>query len=274
MRHGWWLGAVFFLWPGLGRPLAPDPATPTAETFSADVKPSSPPIGVPDAEALEKSLRDRPLAYLAESIQKYDKDVRGYSLTFYKRERLGGTLQPHEKVEVHFRESPFSVQMRWIEGAKLANKVLYVEGENEGKMLAKPRGLLAIAGIVTRDVDGADAKSSGRYTIAQFGFKRSTQRSLASMTKAQERGALHLKYAGVVAVPQLGGQKCRTFVRSPYDPPEEDGLNELTLYFDDRGLQVGSILRDTKGELLGEYFFYDLKLNPEWPANQFRREGL
>ena len=115
----------------------------------------------------------------------------------------------------------------------------------------------------------------GRFTIAQFGFKRSTQRSLASMEKAQARGKLFCKYEGIVPVEELGGQKCHKLVRFPYEPYEEDDLKELTLFFDtEHFLQVGSILRDKKGDLLGQYFFSDVRINPEFEAKQFTREAL
>ena len=39
-------------------------------------------------------------------------------------------------------------------------------------------------------------------------------------------------------------------------------------------LQVGTVLRDTEGRLLGEYFFRDVRLNPDIPASQFKRGAL
>ncbi len=154
--------------------------------------------------------------------------------------------------------------MEWIEGAWLASKI-NVASENQDKngkeiMLARGRSLLGAFGLQSREVDGADAKNSGRFTIAQFGFKKSTERSFASMKRAKERGTLHLKYEGIVPVEKLGNQKCHKFVRTPYDPHEEDDLNELTLYYDTaHWLQVGAILKDVKGQLLGEYFFTEVK---------------
>src|SRR5262249_11325839 len=142
-------------------------------------------------------------------------------------------------------------------------------------MLARGWGPFKFLGIQTREVDGTDAKKSGRFTIAQYGFKKSTERTLASMQRAKERGKLHLKYEGLVPVERLKGQKCHKFVRTPYDPHEEDDLNELTLYYDtEHWLQVGAILKDAQGQLLGEYFFYEIVINPEFDPKQFTREAL
>lgn len=265
-----WLALVLCLWVSDRRPSRDessfDLAAPSFSAVSLEIDKDG-------TDPLEKLARESPLAFLEKSLERYDEEIKGYTLTFLKKERIGGTLQRAEKTEVRFRESPFSVHMRWIEGAKLAAKVLYVEGENNNKMLARP--IVPFVPVMTRDVDGPEAKNSGRYTIAEFGFKRSTQRTLRAMQKAKARDALHVRYEGIVAVPELGGQLCYKFVRNPYEPPEEDALDELTLYFDcEHLLQVGSILRDRQKELLAEYFFYDIKFNPEFDAKQFRKDGL
>src|SRR5262249_2060836 len=145
----------------------------------------------------------------------YKKNVRGYSCLFRKIERINGKQRPLERIEVHFREEPFSVYFNWLEGAGLACKVLYVRGENNNKLLALP--ILKILGIKERDVDGPDARNTGRYTIDQFGIYLGAERTLAFMRKAEARGALHLEYKGLVSVPQLGDRVCHTYVRKPYE---------------------------------------------------------
>jgi len=181
MRRGW-LALVLCLWVSDQRPSRDEsPDELAAPSYSA----ASVEIGKGPADPLEKLARDNPIAFLEKSLEKYDAEIKGYTLTFFKRERIGGKLRPPEKTEIGFREKPFSVSMKWIEGAGLAAKVLYVEGAYDNKLLAKPRGLFSLAGIFTRDVDGAEAKSSGRYTINQFGFKRSTQRTLKAMQAAR-----------------------------------------------------------------------------------------
>jgi hypothetical protein len=247
-------------------------------TIDPEVAPTN--IDQPKAETPEQILARDPLRFLAMSLEKYDRTIQGYTHILEKHERIQGKLSRPEKVKACFREKPFAVYMEWIEGAGLASKVLYVAGENRDKngkemMLARGWGPLKYFGVQTREVDGADAKGSGRFTIAQFGFKQSTQRSLASMKRAQERGTLHVKYEGLVPVERLAGQKCYKIVRTPFDPHEEDGLNELTLYYDTtHWLQVGAILKDAQGQLLGEYFFYDLNINPEFDPKQFTRDAV
>jgi hypothetical protein len=217
--------------------------------------------------------------FLEMIIAHYEREVTGYSCTLFRRERINGKLHDLEVTEVRFREKPFGVFMNWKEGTRFLGPqaVLYVENENEGKVLARPAGRLAqfAAGIVSKDVEGSDAKNSGRYTLNHFGLHLGTKRTLATMRKAQERGTLHVQYYGIERVPQLDHRPCYKFVRTPYDPVEEEGVNELTLFIDvETWLQTGSVLRDRERRLIAEYFFRDVRLNPTFAPKDFQRGAL
>jgi hypothetical protein len=225
---------------------------------------------------LEMILHYQPTEFLKMCLERSEREVKGYSCTFRKRERIAGKLNPVEVIDVHFKERPHSVFFEWRElGNSRAKRVIYVEGENDGKMQARPSGFGVGFLILSVALDSNDAKQSGRYTIAQFGMKLGTERSLASMLKAREHGGLHVVYQGAFNVPEVGNRICYKFLRKPYEPLEEEGVNELTIYIDtETWLQVGSELRDLKGELIAEYYFRDIKLNPEFKSNQFQRGAL
>jgi hypothetical protein len=233
---------------------------------------------LPDAAEMERLARDNPIAFLENCIRRYKRDVKGYSLVMHKRERIDGKLQRKELIEVFFKEEPFSVYFRWLEGARKAERALYVEGENKGKMLARPNGALqrtVVGDIVERDVDGSDARQSGRYTLAEFGLKKGALRTLATWKAAKENGALHVEYLGEVKIPEAGNRVCYQLRRAPYQKPEEDGITELTMYIDkETWLMVGTVLKGKNGDLIGEYYFRDIQLNPEFKEDQFTREAL
>jgi outer membrane lipoprotein-sorting protein len=232
----------------------------------------------PDAEAeippsekvSDESLPAKnPVAFLEKCLKHYDRTVKGYRVIFHKQERIKGHLNKPEEILVYFREKPFSVYFEWLKNWQLARRVVYVEGENEGKMLVR-----AFIQIFNRkeDVDGANAKRSGRYTLRDFGLKKGAERTLDSWKKAQARGTLHVKYLGVYKV---GGRPCYKFHRTGYDPPEEDGIADLTVYIDQKTLlQVGSVLKDENGKLIATYFFKKIRLNPKFDPDQFKPEAL
>ena len=128
---------------------------------------------------------------------------------------------------------------------------------------------------VNKDIHSEEVKKTGRFTIDTFGIYLGTERTLDSMLKAEKKGMLHVEYKGLCEVPQLENRRCHMFVRTPYDEKEDEGINEYTIFIDEENwLQVGSVLKDAEGKLIGSYFFSDLKINPDFKKNQFTRAGL
>ena len=118
----------------------------------------------PDNATMSQLAAKDPIAFLENCVRRYDHDVQSYKLRFYKKERIDGKLNGAEEIDVCFKDKPHSVLFFWVEGARKAKAALYVEGENDGKLLVLPKGTLAakFAGIVKRDPEGDDAKKSGR----------------------------------------------------------------------------------------------------------------
>lgn len=217
-----------------------------------------------------------PIAFLEKCLDKYDEQrIEGYTCILQKQERSEGKLMPREEVEVAFRDKPHGVFMHWLHGTRRADSVLYVAGENDSKMLIHPSGIAgALVKVTARDVDGAEAKQSGRYTLDKFGFKNSEIRTLNSCKAARDRGALKVEYLGVRKVKEVGDRPCWA-LRRTYDKPEDDGVLEGMFYYDQENwLQVGVVLKGEEGKLMGEYMFRDIKLNPKFQPNQFQRDAL
>jgi hypothetical protein len=229
-------------------------------------------IGTSGLYPLESLLHHQPVLFLEWCQTKYTSEVKGYTCIFCKQERVKGKLLPAEKIEVHFREEPFSVHMHFLQGGS-AKKVVYPDGDNHDNLAARPNFPSFI--LVSRAIKGAEAMQNSRFPINQFGIQKGAESTLASMHRAQARGALHLRYDGVYKVPQLGDRTCHKFVRTPYTPHEDDDLNELTVYIDtETWLQVGSVLKTERDELIAEYWFRDVKLNPDFDDDQFTRKAL
>ena len=250
------------------------------ETDSND-KEKSPEIATPkewqppDNATMRQLAAKDPIAFLENCVHRYNRDVHSFRLKFHKKERIGGKLNDAEEIDVCFRDKPHSVLFRWTEGARKAAAALYVEGENDGKLLVKPTGLGSLAGIVKRDPEGSDAKKSGRYSLKEFGLKNATLRALASWKAAKAEDALHVELVGEEKVKQCDGRTCWVLKRSKYVKPENDGIVETTLYVDkETWLQVGSVVRGAGGKLIGEYYFRDIQLNPKFDDETFERKAL
>jgi hypothetical protein len=230
---------------------------------------------LPSEAEMERLAENDPLAFVRECIRRYDREVQGYTATLHKQERLEGRLQRSEEIDVAFRDKPFSVLLRWKEGARRAASVLYVKGENRDQLLVRPAGVLAVAGIVARDPKGEEARNSGRYPLTEFGIKIGMQRTLASWQSAKKDNALHVEFLGVKKIREAGDRLCWVLKRTRYAAPAPEGITESTLYFDkDSWLQVGTVLKGEENKLIGEYFFRDIKINPDFPNDTFSRNAL
>jgi hypothetical protein len=218
-----------------------------------------------------------PVLFLEKSLEQYERNINGYRCVMQKQERLAGKLQPKEIIEAWFREKPHSVLFHWVQGARKAEGALYVAGQNGGKMLARPSGSFArriVGDVVERDVDGPDAKQSGRYALSEFGMKKAMQRTLNAWKASKQRGRLHVEYLGEHRVKEAGDRVCYK-LRRKYEAPENDGVTEITIYVEKESLlQVGSILKGEEGKLIGEYYFRDIHVNPTFARAQFERGAL
>jgi hypothetical protein len=214
--------------------------------------------------------------FLEKCLEHYDQQgIKGYTALLQKQERIDGKLQPSELIEVFFRDKPHSVFFHWLRGQRKATAALFVDGENDGKMLAHPSGVAgALVKYVSRDVDGADAKQSGRYFLNDFGLRKATAKTLRDWKAARDKGALQVEYLGVRKVRETGDKLCYT-LRRTCKQPEEDGFTEVTIYVDkDTWLQVGTVLKGEDNKLIGEYTFRDIRINPKFKPDQFKPAAL
>jgi len=251
------------------RPAAAGTAEPDREAVTER------PDALPDSAAMEQLARTDPVQFLHQCLRYYERNVAGYHLVMQKRERIDGKERPPEEIEVWFRERPYAVHLHWLKGARLAQRAVYVAGENDGQMLVLPAGWRRLAGVVARDPDGPDARQSGRFSIKEYGLKNGLLRALRAWEAAQEAGQLHVEYLGERKLPEAGDRECLGLHRTRFAHPEEDGVADQTLWFDrDTWLLAGSLAKDANGGVIGEYWFRDVQLNPKMDDEIFTRESL
>jgi len=250
----------------------------------ADVPPTEHPVflsawddgsPLPDNATLEHLARTNPIAFLENCLRRCQRELKGFECLFAKHERIDDKLRPPELLRLWFRDSPLSVKMQWLEGTGRAGAILYVKGENRDNVLIRPAGLLRIVGIVERPPDCPEARQNGRYPLPEFGIKLGMERTLASWVYHRSRGNLQVEYLGAKPIPELNNRVCHVLHRYNFAEPEDDGVTDLVLYFDQENwLQVGSVLRGENDRLIASYYFRDLHVNPNFKPDTFTRRGL
>ena len=97
---------------------------------------------------------------------------------------------------------------------------------------------------------------------------------LLAFKTAQEDGTLQVEYLGIKKVPEAGDRPCFT-LRRILKKAEPDGVKEVMLHIDTQTWQqVGNVLKDEQGVLVGAYYFRDFKFNPDLRKEDFQRQAL
>jgi hypothetical protein len=105
-------------------------------------------------------------------------NIQDYSATMVKRERIDGKLGDHEYMFAKVRHEPFSVYLYFLApDAVKGQEVLWVDGRNEGNMLAHAgSGVRAMVGSVSLKPDGVLAMQGNRYPVTEIGVENLAKR--------------------------------------------------------------------------------------------------
>lgn len=141
---------------------------------------------IADREALQTHPLWPALELAYDSYRHIRKDVRDYSCSLVRRERVDGRLLGHEfmTAKVRHRRSrdgqvviPFSVYLEVLAPAEVKGReVLYVEGQNDGEMLVK-KGGKRFSFVTTRISPTSEtAMHNNRYPVTEFGLENLVMR--------------------------------------------------------------------------------------------------
>jgi hypothetical protein len=215
--------------------------------------------------------------------------VKDYSCILVKRERVDGILRDYEYMFAKIRHeqrvdgrvvTPFSVYLRFLAPAKIKGReVLYVNGQNDGELLARKGGERFSFVTMSLDPLGGSAMRGNRYPITEIGIKRLTQR-LIELGQESMRGDAAWRECRVQYFQQskVGDRLC-TCIQVEH-PVRRDSLPShlARIYLDDE-LQVPIRYEaydwptEPGGEppLLEEYTYLNLKLNEGFTDKDFDR---
>ncbi len=106
---------------------------------------------------------------MLEKSERLLKQVSDYTATFQKQERINGKLTELQVMLMKVRHRPFSIYMKWLKGDR-GRQVLYVEGQNDNKMLVKFGGWKSRLPALKLDPNSALALAEARYPITKAGM--------------------------------------------------------------------------------------------------------
>ncbi|WP_153555874.1 DUF1571 domain-containing protein [Roseimaritima sediminicola] len=151
---------------------------------------------VPEPKTKSHPL-DPALAMAQASLQHIQNNVHGYTALFVKRCRVDGVLPPLQYAQVKVRnrktdangdlKTPLSVYLKFLKPSDVRGReVIWVEGENEGKMIVHESGLKGMINVHL-DPHGYLAMRGQRYPITEIGIENLVEKLI-------ETGNRHRRY--------------------------------------------------------------------------------
>ncbi len=137
--------------------------------------------GKGNAPAIPKAVADnhplKPYLNKAEESLLATKSLKDYSAVLFKQEMVQNKLLT-QTMFGKFRHEPFSVYLKF-QDPHAGREVIYVDGQNKGKLLAHDTGFRALAGTVQYIPTSKEAMAENRYPITQAGMLKMLETVIA-----------------------------------------------------------------------------------------------
>lgn len=145
---------------------------------------------------------DPVLAMAKDRLERLRREVRDYTATLIKRERINGKLTEQEFLFVKIRHPqvrdgrtvvPFSVYLRYLRPPSVAGReAIWVEGRNGNKLIAHDAGLRNVLRY-RLDPDGYLATMGNRYSIKDTGFLNLLEKLIEKGEQDRNHGECEVK---------------------------------------------------------------------------------
>jgi len=232
----------------------------------------------PDKSPVTKQTKPHPLdpalKRAREGVAYIKKNVADYTATIVKHERVGDELQDPQVMFAKVRNSkvkdgevvvPFSVYLKFLKPDSIKGReVIWVEGANDGKLIAHEAGLLGIKRFNLAP-DGFIAMLGQRYPIHMIGIQNLVEELIVKGEKDLKHDECEVKFYKNAKV----GKRVCTLIEVLH-PVERDYFEfyRARIFIDDKlkvpvryaawswPLEPGG-----QPQLIEEYTYLNLKLN-------------
>jgi hypothetical protein len=206
-------------------------------------------------------------------------ELKDYSATLVKRERVNGALGKRQGYFIKIRHQPFSVYTRGLAPVSIkGQEAIYVAGRNDGKLWAHPAGLQGnLVHSVSLKPDGAIAMREQRYPITEIGILNMFKHLVAVAEQDIHHNECQVRY---FAGGTINDRVC-TWFQVVHPVPRRFFRFHIAQVFVDDALKIPvryvaySWPSEPGGppEMLEEYTYLDLKPNNGFTDEDFSIEN-
>jgi len=190
------------------------------------------------------------------------KEIRDYTCTLVKRERVNGELLPPEYIELKVRHQPFGAYLYFrAPTEKRGREALYVPTENRGRIV----GNVPNIGTVTLDPNSRRAMEDNRYPIYEIGMANLVRRLVEVGLAELQYGECEVKF---FENSKINGRNC-TCMQFIHPVPRQEFRYHIARVFIDEENKIPIRYeaytwpkeKGGKPILVEEYTYLDVKLN-------------
>jgi hypothetical protein len=244
--------------------------------------------GAADSSAKEQAAsatREAILQLTQEGYDRIQNEIQDYTCVLVKRERVARTLRDYEYIVAKVRHErrvdgrlvPFSIYLKFLAPEDVKGReVLYVAGQNDGKLIARKGGLRFA--YVTTEVDPTSdvALRDNRYPITEFGFENLVRRFI----EHAEGSSLDDCTIDLLEGSKVDGRSCLGIQITKNRRTDEAQFYFARVYIDQE-LQIPihyeafdwPATAEAEPRLLEQYTFRNVRLNVGLTDADFKRDN-
>ncbi|MGL6193634.1 MAG: DUF1571 domain-containing protein [Thermoguttaceae bacterium] len=161
--------------------------------------------------------------------------IKDYTAILTKQENIDGVIQDAQVMDIKVRHEPFSVYLKFRYPKVDAGKeVIYIEGQNDGKLLAHGVGLQKAAGTLKLDPLGMLAMKGNKYPITEIGVLNLIDKLVEVGEKDVKYGECNVEYTEGV---KMGDREC-TMIKVTHPVPRKNFRFHIARVFVDNELNL------------------------------------
>ncbi|NLD36816.1 MAG: DUF1571 domain-containing protein [Desulfatiglans sp.] len=201
---------------------------------------------------------------ILERVRESLSSITDYSCIFSKHELIGSRIIKEDNIELKVKR-PGHFYMKWQDGPKKGRRAIYVEGQNNNRVLINLGGLMALLPVAI-DPNGKEALKENRHPITEADFitifDKVKENYLKSLTDPE---------CNPPVVTSDGPDTLVLMMRFPPGKGYYAHSGRLTIDRK-RWLPIGLTCYGWKDEFLEEYKFSNIKINPGLTEQDFKKD--
>lgn len=205
---------------------------------------------------------EQPIKIVTASLEKM-KQIGDYEADLTKKEIVGKRAITHQ-MRIKIRHEPFSVYLYFKDPSK-GREVLYVEGQNDGHLLAHDVGIKSLIGTVPLLPTSALAMEDNRYPITKIGLVRSTEELIKQWKAESKFGETEVKYYPEAKIDNIA---CKVIESTHPRPRKQFQFKKTRFWIDSKTnlpirIEHFGFPKDPKAKppLVAQYTYRNIKTN-------------